>query len=83
MQTIIVEVFVPAVSESFDFRLPSTAYLKDVVDEVIRILEATQHNLMFDKEQPMLCDRNCNTALNLWETVAEAGLQDGVRLILV
>lgn len=83
MQTIIVEVFVPAVSESFDFRLPSTAYLKDVVDEVIRILEATQHNLMFDKEQPMLCDRNCNKALNLWETVAEAGLQDGVRLILV
>ena len=83
MQTIIVEVFVPAVSESFDFRLPSTAHLKDVVDEVIRILEATQHNLMVDKEQPMLCDRMHNRAMNLWETVAEAGLQDGARLILV
>lgn len=83
MQTIIVEVFVPAVTETFDFRLPSTAHLKDVVDEVIRILEATQHNLMFDKEQPMLCDRTRNKTMNLWETVAEAGLRDGARLILV
>ncbi len=83
MQTIIVEVFVPAVSETFDFRLPSTAYLNDVVNEVIRILEATQHNLMFDKDEPMLCDRMRNRAMNLWETVAEAGLRDGARLILV
>lgn len=83
MQTIIVEIFVPAVSKTFDFRLPSTAYLNDVVEEVIRILEATQHNLMFDKEQPMLCDRTRNKVLNLGQMVAEAELQDGACLILV
>lgn len=57
MQSIIVEVYVPAISTSFDFRLPSTGRIGEVTGEIIRILEATQQNLVFDKSQPLLCDR--------------------------
>ena len=82
MQTIIVEIFVPATSTSFDFRLPSTGRIGDITNEVIRILETTQQNLLFDKENPVLCDRGRDIILNPAATVAEAGLRDGARLIL-
>lgn len=83
MQAIIVEIYVPAISASFDFRLPSTGRIGDIVGEVVRILETTQQNLLFDKEQPMLCDQERGIVLKNQGTVAEVGLQDGSRLLLV
>lgn len=83
MQSIIVEVYVPAISTSFDFRLPSTGRIGEVTGEIIRILEATQQNLVFDKSQPLLCDRERGILLKKLDTVAEAGLQDGSRLTLI
>lgn len=83
MQLIIVEVYVPATSASFDFRLPSTGRVGDIMTEIIRILEATQQNLQFDMEDLLLCDREGERMLNRNDTVAEAGLRDGSRLILV
>ena len=83
MQSIIVEVYVPATSASYDFRLPSTARVGEVVGEMLRILEATQQNLLFDKAHPVLCDRERGVLLKTLDTVAEAGLQDGSRLILI
>lgn len=50
---------------------------------MIRILEATQQNLLFDKGHPVLCDRERGVLLKTLDTVAEAGLQDGSRLILI
>ncbi len=82
MQSIIVEIHVPATSASFDFRLPSTGKIGDIVTEIIRILETTQQNLLFDREQPMLCDCERGIVLKRHETVAEAGLQDGAKLML-
>ena len=82
MQSIIVEIYVPATSASFDFRLPSTGKIGDITGEVIRILETTQQNLVFDKAQPMLCDRERGIILKRQDTVAEAGLKDGARLLL-
>ena len=82
MQSIIVEVYVPATSVSFDFRLPSTGKIGDIVKEMIRILESTQNNLMFDQEQPMLCDCERGIILQSKDSVAEAGLQDGSKLLL-
>lgn len=54
MQTIIVEVYVPAISGSFDFRLPARGHIGDIVREMTRTLEATQMGLLFDKDQPLL-----------------------------
>lgn len=83
METIIVEIYIPAISSSFDFRLPASGRVCDVVDEIIRILETTQQNLVFDKELPMLCDTASGQALDPAAYIAETGLHDSSKLILV
>lgn len=83
METIIVEIYIPAISSSFDFRLPAAGRVCDVVDEIIRILEATQQNLVFDKELPMLCDTASGRALDPDAYIAETGIHDSARLVLV
>ena len=83
MQTIIVEIHIPATSATYDFRLPAAGRIGDVLTEVTRILETTQQDLLLDHEQPMLCDRGQERILDPEETVAESGLKDGSRLILL
>ncbi|MGX8705036.1 MAG: EsaB/YukD family protein [bacterium] len=83
METIIVEIFVPATSSSFDFRLPAAGKVSDVTSEIMRILESTQQNLAFDSEYPMLCDLDAGCILDPAQTVAECGLHDSARLLLV
>ena len=83
METIIVELFVPATSSTFDFQLPSTGRVSDIVNEIIRILEATQQNLLFDKELPVLCDVEHGYNLDPASYIAQTELHDGSRLILV
>ena len=83
MQTIIVEVYLPATSENHDFRLPSEARIGDLTREMARILEATQRNLAVDPDYPLLCERDGGRILPDWQTVAEAGLKDGSRLLLL
>lgn len=83
METIIVEIYIPAISSSFDFRLPASGRVCDVVDEIIRILETTQQNLLFDKSHPMLCDAERGCPLNPAVCIAETGLRDSAKLILV
>lgn len=83
MQSIIVEVHIPATSASYDFRLPAAGRIGDIVTEVTRILETTQQNMLLDHEQPILCDRERERILDPQDTVAEAGLRDGSRLILL
>lgn len=83
METIIVEVFIPAITKSFDFRLPTSGRVCDITDELIRILEITQNNLMFDKTTPMLCDIENGVVLNPSSYIAQTGLHDSSRLILV
>lgn len=83
METIIVEIYVPATSSTFDFRLPAGGRVCDVVGEIIRILETTQQNQSFDKEYPVLCDLDTGRILNPSLTIAECGLHDSARLQLL
>ena len=82
METIIVEIFVPATSSTFDFRLPAAGRVYDVVAEIIRILETTQQNQSFDKEHPVLCDLDSGRILDPSLTIAQCGLHDSARLQL-
>ena len=83
METIIVELFIPATSSTFDFRLPAAGRIHDITEEIIRILETTQQNQCFDKAHPVLCDLDTGRILNPTQTVAECGLHDSARLQLV
>lgn len=83
MESIIVEIYVPSISASFDFRLPAKGRVFDIIQEIIRILETTQKNLTFDKANTVFCDLDRNVTLDPNVTIAETGLRDSSRLILV
>ena len=83
METIIVEIYIPAISQVFDFRIPASGRVYDIIEEIIRILEITQQNLVFDKDVPMLCDLERGTIIDPSKHIAEIGLHDSSRLILV
>ena len=83
METIIVEIFVPAINLTFDFRLPAAGRVYDVVNEIVRILETTQQNLDIDDDFPMLCDIERGCILDPSKHIAETNLHDSSKLILV
>ena len=82
METIIVEIFIPATNQSFDFRLPAGGRVQDVVSEIVRILEITQQNLVIDSENPLLCDLERGIVLDPGKCIAETGIHDSSKLIL-
>ena len=83
METIIVEIFVPAISESFDFQLPAAGRVYDVIREIAYVLTATQQNITFDEQHPMLCDLDRGLILKNDAFIAETQIHDGTRLMLV
>ena len=83
METMIAEIIVPAVSKSFDFQLPAAGVVRDITAEIIRILEQTERCAVFDRDYPMLCHVDDGRILNPADTLAAAGVFDGVRLMLI
>ncbi len=79
----IVEISVPAISKTFDFQLPAAGIVRDIIREIIRILEQTENCAVFDDEYPMLCHIDDGRILNLDDTIAAAGVYDGVSLMLL
>ena len=83
METMIVEISVPAISKTFDFQLPTSGVVRDIIAEITRILIETQHGITFDKQYPMLCHINDGRILNPEDALAVAGVYDGVSLMLI
>ncbi|MBQ8110562.1 MAG: hypothetical protein IJ124_10420 [Clostridia bacterium] len=83
METITVEIFVPAINSTFDFRLPATGRVYDVTQEIVRILETTQQNLDIDDDFPMLCDIESGAILDPAKRIAQTKLHDSSKLILI
>jgi HD-GYP domain-containing protein (c-di-GMP phosphodiesterase class II) len=57
--------------------------VEGVVRELIRLLEIAEQNLSFDEEQPMLCLSADGRPLPPDYTMAQAGVRDGARLLLL
>ena len=83
MEMVIVEVSVPAVNEKFDFKLPSTLKIKDVTSELVRMIQMTKGNVMFDPEMTLLCDLEKGKVYNPNLTVAEQQITDEAILELL
>ena len=83
METMIVEIFIPAISGSFDFQVPSAGLVGEMISEIVEILEQTQPGLTFDRDYPMLCHLSDRRILQPDDTLAAAGVYDGVKLMLI
>lgn len=83
METMIVEISVPAISKTFDFQLPAAGIVRDIAKEIAHILEQSELGLVFDRHYPMLCHINNGRILNPDDTLAAAGVYDGISLMLL
>lgn len=83
METIILEITISATGETLDFMLPAHVRLSAMMEEIIRKLENLLPSIMIDPEHPMLYNPETSKLVLPSQTLAEAGLQDGSRLVLV
>lgn len=83
METIIVEVSLPAISHRFDFALPAGVKIAENIKEMVSALTQTGQNVAFDVNNAMLCDIDGARVLPADGTPAELGLRDGSRLMLL
>lgn len=81
---ILVEVYVPAVDERFDFELDENAEISRIVHDLCEILGKKMKNPVPDHTDAfMLCSLDQNTALPGQSTLHQCRIGDGSRLLLV
>ncbi|HCT91643.1 MAG TPA: hypothetical protein DF613_09750 [Lachnospiraceae bacterium] len=81
---ILVEVYVPAVDERFDFELDENAKISRIVGDLCEILSKKMKNPLPDKTDSfMLCSLDQNTTLPDQSTLCQCRIGDGGRLLLV
>lgn len=74
---ILVEVFVPAVNKTYDFKLDENLNVFEIVEEMAEIITAQENNGL------LLFDENSHKALLYNSTLKENSVGSGARLILV
>lgn len=83
METIIIELIVPASNERFDFVLPAASKVDVIIQEMIRLLEAKGQNIAFAHATTQLCDIETAQVLDPGIALAQQGIRDGSQLMLV
>lgn len=83
METIIVEICIASTGMVADFMLPAHVQLSKLIGELARLIEQHFQETSFAKEAPMLCDMATRQFLPENQTLAQAGIRDGHRLMIV
>ena len=83
METIIVEICIGITGSISDFVLPAHVPVKALTGEIVKLVEQAFPWITFDKELPLLCDGERGTIISGELTLAQAGIRDSARLLLV
>ncbi len=85
MDKVLVEMFCAATIKKYDFWIPKTMKIKDVIRKVIEEIETYESNGdLFEKNgDEMLVHYERRVILNLEYTVEESGIVNGQRLMIV
>lgn len=83
METIQIEVFLPATDDTVEFLLPTGRPVAELLREMIQQITAVRKNICFDGNvMPVLCDMERRILLNPASTLAQSGVKNGARLQL-
>ena len=82
MDSICIEVFIPGTNKNYDIKLVPKMYIKDAADYIFKTISEYEM-LSLVGESLILCSRNSKKILNGNMTLAQCGIKDGSRLILV
>ena len=81
---IIVEVFVPSLDKSYEFKLNEDVAVSIVIDEISSVIcQKEQCNISGDKEQLMLFKPDNNQTLSIRLSLYENDIKTGDRLMLI
>lgn len=81
---ILVDIYVPSVDNTYDFRLDEEAYVYAIVEEVGELIGQKEHSQAAgDMENLMLCAVKDKRILPKDSTLAECGVRTGDSLLLV
>jgi hypothetical protein len=83
MNKILVEVFLPALGQSFDAFIPLESKLSEVIMLLTRVLNDLSYGCYIAKEDAILCDMATGNIFSINMTVYELGLKNGSKLMLI
>lgn len=83
METIIVEICIGITGNVEDFVLPAHVPVQALTGEIIKLVEQAFPWIAFDKELPLLCDGEKGNIIPGHLTLAQAGIRDSSRLLLL
>lgn len=83
METIIVEIYLPGVSQSYDFVMPAHVPVGSILDRLIDLLKGYTNIAQIDAEHPCLCDMMSKRPIPLHKTLSQCGVRDSWRLMLL
>ncbi len=81
---ILVDVTVPSVDKTYDFKLDENAQIALVLEEITEMVSRSEHcDMIGDKEEVLLCRYDGQVVLNKLSTLRDSGVTDGSRLLLL
>jgi len=83
METIIVEICIGITGNVSDFVLPAQVPVETLTGEIIKLAEQAFPWITFDTALPMLCDSEKGRVIPGNLTLAQAGIRDSSRLLLL
>lgn len=81
---ILVDIVVPSVEKTYDFKLDENAQIALVLEEVIEMIGRCEHcKMRGNKEEVLLCRFDAQVVLDKSSTLRDCGIRDGSRLMLL
>lgn len=83
MDRIIVNVWLPQMDQGFDLRIPADATVGQVTEQMKQLFLKMRDAAFIPGEDTGLCDAETGSILNPNLVIAEAGIGNGSRLLLI
>lgn len=83
MEKVLVEVFLPAAGRSYDVYIPLASPMSEVLQLISALLSDLSEGSFQACEDTILCDAESGTIFNINIPVAELGIKNGSKLILI
>ncbi|MBQ6570357.1 MAG: hypothetical protein IJL87_08870 [Clostridia bacterium] len=83
MNQLLFEIYVPALMQKFDVKVPKDIYLYQAIALISEALEKYTNGVYRSNDDAVLCSKESGLILNVNSTPTELGLINGSQLILI
>lgn len=83
MEKILVEIYVPVLSTSWDMFIPQQLQMSDILDMIKKAVSELSDRRFVADSNTAICHREDGTILNINLSAYELGLRNGSKLMLI